>query len=168
MGPGEFLNINFFTALFTLANTLALFFVLKKFLFKPVKNVLDKRRAELDERYAAAEAAEASANQSRESWEKTLSGARSEADAILQEASEQAKARGDKLVAEAKEKADGIIESARSEAELEKQKAADEIRREIVAVSGALAEKLLEREINTDDHRALIDSAIKEMGDGND
>ena len=164
----DVISVNLWQILISLANLVLLFLIVKKFLFRPVKNVLDKRRAELDERYAAAEAAEASANQSRESWEKTLSGARSEADAILQEASEQAKARGDKLVAEAKEKADGIIESARSEAELEKQKAADEIRREIVAVSGALAEKLLEREINTDDHRALIDSAIKEMGDGND
>lgn len=164
----DVISVNLWQILISLANLVLLFLIIKKFLFQPVKKVLDKRQAELDEHYAAAEAAEASANQSRESWEKTLSGARGEAEAILQEASEQAKARGDKLVAEAKEKADGIIESARSEAELERQKAADGIRREIVAVSGALAEKLLEREINTDDHRALIDSAIAEMGDGND
>ena len=36
MGPGEFLNINFFTALFTLINTVALFLVLKNYLFQPV------------------------------------------------------------------------------------------------------------------------------------
>ena len=50
----------------------------------------------------------------------------------------------------------------------ERQKAAAGIKQEIVEVSGALAEKLLEREINQQDHRALIDSFIEEIGDEND
>ena len=40
MGQGEFLNINFFTALFTLINTIALFLVLKIFLFKPIMKMI--------------------------------------------------------------------------------------------------------------------------------
>ena len=44
MGPGEFLNINFFTALFTLCNFIALFLVLKKFLFKPVMKLIADRQ----------------------------------------------------------------------------------------------------------------------------
>ena len=74
----------------------------------------------------------------------------------------------DKLIAEAQMRADGIIRAAETEAELERKKAADGIKREIVEVSGALTEKLLEREINTDDHRVLIDSFIEEIGDGNE
>ena len=57
---------------------------------------------------------------------------------------------------------------AETEADLERKKAADGIKREIVEVSGALTEKMLEREINTDDHRALIDSFIEEIGEVND
>jgi F-type H+-transporting ATPase subunit b len=164
----DVISVNLWQILISLINLALLFLVIKKFLFQPVKNMLEKRQKELDAQYEAAATAQAQADESRRCWEETLSGARGEADAILQTATEQAKGRADKLIAEAKESADGIVRNARSEAELERQKAADGMKREIVAVSGALAEKMLEREINTDDHRALIDSFIKEMGDGND
>ena len=75
---------------------------------------------------------------------------------------------GEKIVAEAKERADGILRTAEIEAELERKKAEAGIKREIVEVSGALAEKMLEREINTEDHRVLIDSFIEKIGDEND
>ena len=48
MEPGGFLNINFFTALFTLLNFLAVFFVLKHFLFKPVMKLIKERKDEID------------------------------------------------------------------------------------------------------------------------
>ena len=54
MGPGEFLNINFFTALFTLVNTIVLFAVLTKFLFGPVMKMIADRQQEIDDMYAAA------------------------------------------------------------------------------------------------------------------
>ena len=164
----DVISVNLWQILISLANLTLLFLIVKKFLFQPVKKVLDQRQRALDEQYEAAATAQAQADESRRSWEETLSGARGQADAILQEATEQAKGRADKLIAEAKESADGIVRNARGEAELERQKVADGIKHEIVAVSSALAEKMLEREINTDDHRALIDSFIEEMGDGND
>ena len=164
----DIISVNLWQILISLINLALLFLIIKKFLFKPVKNVLDKRRREIDQQYAAAEAAETQANESRRDWEQKLSGARAEADAILTEATEQAKSRADKLISEAKESADGIVRNAQNEAQLERQRATDGIRREIVQVSGALAEKMLEREINTEDHRALIDSFIEEIGDGND
>ena len=71
----------------------------------------------------------------------------------------------DKLLSDKKE-----LESTRSqsEAELERKKATDSMKQEIVEVSGALAEKLLERELNREDHKAIIESFIEEIGDGND
>ena len=51
---------------------------------------------------------------------------------------------------------------------LERRKAKEDIKKEIVEVSGVLAEKMLEREINKDDHRAIIDSVIEEIGEGDD
>ena len=54
---------------------------------------------------------------------------------------------------------------AETQAELEMRKAEEGIKKEIVEVSTALANKLLEREINADDHRDLIDSFIEKIGD---
>ena len=164
----DVISVNLCQILISLANLVLLFLIVKKFLFKPVRKVLEARQKELDDRYAAAAEAEAKADESRASWEKMLSGAEEKANAILQDATDNAKLRSDKLVAEARETADGILRNAQSEAELERRRAVEGIKRELVEVSGALAEKMLEREINTEDHRALIDSFIEEMGDGND
>ena len=57
------------------------------------------------------------------------------------------------------------MKQAETQAQLEMKKAEDGIKREIVEVSTALANKLLEREINADDHRNLIDSFIEKIGD---
>ena len=164
----DVISVNLWQILISLVNLFLLFLIIKKFLFKPVNKVLEQRQAELDGQYAAAESAEIKANEDRAAWENKLSQADAEADAILQSATDNAKYRGDKLIAEAKERADGIIRAAQNEAELERQKATEGIKREIIDVSGALAEKMLEREVNTEDHRVLIDSFIEKIGDSND
>lgn len=164
----DVISVNLWQILISLINLALLFFILKKFLFKPVKDVLAKRQREIETQYQAAQASQAEADESRAAWEEKLATADAEADAILQNAAESAKARGEKLVNEAQLRADGIVRAAQAEAELERKKAADGIKREIVEVSGALTEKMLKREINSEDHRALIDSFIEEMGEGND
>ncbi|MBE6956529.1 MAG: F0F1 ATP synthase subunit B [Ruminococcaceae bacterium] len=163
----DIISVNLWLILISLLNLVILFLIVKKFLFKPVKRVLEQRQKEIDDRYDAADAANAEAQQNRKEWEEKLAGADARADGILQDATDNARRRSDTLVAEAQERADSIIRAAQNEAELERQKAAAGIKQEIVEVSGALAEKLLEREINQQDHRALIDSFIEEIGDEN-
>lgn len=163
----DIISVNLWLILISLLNLVILFLIVKKFLFKPVKRVLEQRQKEIDDRYAQADEANAEAQRSREDWQEKLDGAQAQADAIVQDATESARRRGDTLVAEARNQADSIIRTAQNEAQLERQKAAAGIKQEIVEVSGALAEKLLEREINEQDHRALIDSFIGEIGDEN-
>ena len=164
----DVISVNLWQILISLINLIVLFLIVKKFLFKPVKKVLAERQAEIDGRYNSAAEAQSKADESRLTWENKLAGANAEADAIINKATEQAKFRSEAIVADAEAKADGIIRMAETEAELERRKAVDSIKREIVDVSGAIAEKMLEREINTDDHRALIDSFIENIGDGNE
>ncbi len=164
----DIISVNLWQILISLANLVLLYLILKKFLYKPVKDVLDKRQQELDAQYEAAQEAENQAYKNRKSWEEKLSGADAQANAILQNATENAKFRSERMVAEAREEADNIIRVAQNEAQLERKKASEGIKREIVEVSGALTEKMLEREINTDDHRALIDSFIEKLGDSDD
>lgn len=164
----DVISVNLWQILASLGNLCLLFWIIKKFLYKPVKNILAKREGELEEQYASAAAAEADAKASRTAWEEKLAGADAEADAILKKATENATYRGEQIVSDAKEQADSIIRIAKTEAELERKKAAEGVKREIVDLSGALTEKMLEREINTEDHRALIDAFIEDIGDGND
>lgn len=164
----DVISVNIWQILISLINLLLLFLIFKHFLFKPVKNVLKKRQDELDSQYSKAEEAETLANKNKNAWEQKLNAAYKEADTILENATGIAKYRSDKIIEEAKQQADSIIRVAKTEADLELRKAADSIKKEIVEVSGALAEKMLEREINREDHKAIINSFIEEIGEGDD
>ena len=92
-------------------------------------------------------------------------GAKAEAESIINEAADIAKARGDKIVEDARATADGIRRQAVEDARLERKRMNETIKEEIVEVSTALAEKMLEREVNADDHKALIDDFIDKIGE---
>ncbi len=164
----DVISVNLWQILISLINLVLLFLIVKKFLFGPIKVVMEKRRNEIESGYESARRAMDEAESDREKWSQALSGAKAQADEILQNASDNAKYRGEKIISDANARAESIIRTAKSEAELERKKAEEGIKREIIEVSGALTEKMLEREINTDDHKNLIDSFIKEIGDSND
>ncbi|MBR5308500.1 MAG: F0F1 ATP synthase subunit B [Clostridia bacterium] len=164
----DVISVNFWQIVISLLNLTIMFLILKKFLFKPVKNMIAKRQSEVDAQYENAASAEKNAMESKAMWEEKLASAKDEADTIIKSASESAARRGDEIVAEAKDKAEGILRQAQNQAELEKKKAYDSIKKDIADVSTLLSEKMLEREIKTDDHRKLIDSFINNIGDGDD
>ncbi len=162
------ISVNLWQILISLANLLILFLILKRFLYKPVNNMLAKRREEIDGEYAEAQAANAAASSAKQELEVRLNNAKTEAEDIVKEAADAATARGDKIINEAKAQAEGIIKQAESAAELERKKAQDDIKTQLIDISTAISEKLLEREINADDHKVLIDSVISKIGDDND
>ena len=161
----DIISVNIWQILISLLNLYILYLIVKRFLFKPVKAVLEERRRELDSQYDAAEEERRIALASRREWEAKMHAADTEAGAILQSAAERAKHRGDALMAEAKLRADSIVRLAENEADLERKKAVEGVKREIIEVSGALTEKILGREINAEDHRNLIQSFIEMIGD---
>lgn len=164
----DIISVNLWQILISLANLVIIFLVLKKFFYKPVKKVLDQRQKEIDQRYFEAESAQKIAEQNKAEWDEKIKTASTEADSILKTATATAEKRADTIVSEAREKADGIVRRAENEAQLELKKAEEQIKREIVEVSGALTEKMLEREINAEDHRNLIDSFLEKVGEEND
>ena len=159
------ISVNIWQILISLANLVILFLILKKFLYKPVQKMLDERRAQIDSDYADAESAKQSAESKDAELTERLANAKAEAEGIVKEAADIAKARGDKIVEDARATADGIIRQAEEDAELERKRVGETIKEQIVDVSTALAEKMLEREVNADDHKALIDYFIDKIGE---
>ena len=127
--------------------------------------MLDERRAQIDKDYADAESAKQSAESKDAELTERLAGAKAEAEDIVKEAADTAKARGDKIIEQARATADGIIRQAEEDAELERKRVGETIKEQIIDVSTALAEKMLEREVNADDHKALIDDFIDKIGE---
>mgnify|MGYP002537493018 CR=1 FL=1 len=166
--PLEVISVNLWQILISLCNLLLLFLIIKRFLYKPVKKVLAQRQAALQEQYDAAASAQTDAEENRSKWEQKLHGAQEEADNLLKKATAAADRRGEQIVSEAKEKAEGIIRQAEDQAVLERKKAAAGIKKEIADVSTALTEKMIGRELREEDHRAMIDSFIREIGEDDD
>lgn len=166
----DVISVNFWHILISLCNLLLLFLIIKKFLYKPVKRMVETRRQNIETQYSEAANAQKEADQNREMWQKKLEGADSEAKDVIAKATKKAEDRGDRILADAKDKADIIVREAESQAALEFNKAQSEIKKEIVDVSAILTEKIIGRELNLDDHRSIIDSVIAEIGedDGSD
>ncbi len=165
MQPLDIISVNLWQILISLANLTILFLLLKKFLYKPVTKMLQARQAEIDSQYSDAENAKKSAEAKDAELTERLNNAKAEAEGIVKEAADIAKARGDKIVEDARATADGIVRQAEEDAELERKRVGETIKEQIVDVSVTLAEKMLEREVNADDHKALIDDFIDKIGE---
>ena len=161
----DIISINIWQVLISLANLLIIFLILKKFLWKPVKKVMDQRQAMVDKQFADAQEAQDKADDAKAHYEAKLATADEEAAARLAAADETARRHGDRVIVEARVKADAIIRQAEAEIDLERKKAQADIKQEIAVVGAALAEKLMEREMNAADHEKMIESFLDEVGD---
>lgn len=161
----DIIIVNIWSILISLANLVILFFILKQFLYKPLKNVLSQRRESIDKQYEAAENARLSAEADQKATHEKLLAVKYEADNIIKEAEQDAQRVRETIISEANDKAELLMKNAQNEAEAERKKAERDIKTRVTDISAALAEKMLEREINKDDHKVLIDSFINEVGD---
>jgi F-type H+-transporting ATPase subunit b len=161
----DVISINLWQILASLLNLTILFLLIKKFLYNPVKKMLEARQNTIDGEYSAAEKAKEEALSDKRAYEEKLSGAKAEAESVIQSAVSIARSRENEILAEAKDRADGILRKAEEDAALELRKAEADIKKEIVDVSALLTEKMLQREINSADHKNLIDSSIEGIGD---
>ena len=161
----DIISVNIWQIIISLANLVIIFMIMKKFLFKPVKEMIAKREAKVSEELDAAKIERAEAEKTKRDWQEKMEQSDEEADKIIKKAVAKANKRSELIICNATTKADEIVRQAKMEAELEHKAAEEGIRREIVDLSSALTGKLLEREINPDDHSELIDEFINEIGE---
>lgn len=134
-----------------------------KFVWPPLKEAMDKRRAEIAEGLAAAERGQQEQEEAQQRAEETVREARSKAAEIV----DQANKRGTEIVEEAKEtaRAEGerIKQAAQSEAEQELTRAREQLRAEVgtLAISGA--QRVLGREVDAAAHKRMLDELVSEL-----
>ncbi len=166
MGPGEFLSIDLYTALFTLANTIALFLVLKKFLWKPVLKMIDDRQKEIDDLYTDAETAKASAEAMEQEYTQKLAEATDTGERLVKEAVARGQSREEEIIRQANQDADAIRKKAGADIEREKQKAINDAKNEISGIALAIAGKVVSKELTAADQSDLVDQFIDDLGEG--
>lgn len=142
-----------------------LFLIASHFLFNPVRNMMQGRQDRIRNELDTAAADMKQAHALKEEYEAKLKDINKEAEEILGEARKKALANENKIISEAKEEAARIVERAGVEAELEKNKAADEVKREMVVLASLLAGKVVNAAIDTSVQDTLIEETLKEMGE---
>lgn len=143
----------------------ALFLIMSYFLFNPARTFLKKRQEKIRTELEDAKNNQEDAKALKAEYESKLKNIDKEAESILADARKRALANENRIVAAAKEEAAAIIERAREEARLEKQKMADDVKKEIVAVAALMAGKVVSSSIDVTIQDSLIDETLKEIGD---
>ena len=146
-------------------NIFILFFALSYLLFNPVRSMLNKRteriRTDLD---TAAEDKKTAAELKLE-YEAKIKEIDKEAEAILAEARRKALKREEEILENAKAESARIIDRAGREAELEKKKALDEMKQEMITIASMMAGKAVAASMDVKIQDELIEKTLKEIGD---
>lgn len=158
-----FFGIDFWTLILMWGNLLILFFIVKKFLYKPVKKMLEARKTEVEETYRAAEEAKAGALTMQKEYETHLQNAKAEAEELVRTATKKAQSRSEEIVAEAQTKSAGMLKRAEEQIETEKKKAVNALKDEISGIALAAAEKVVEKELDGAEHERLIEAFIDQV-----
>ena len=156
-------NINA-TLIAQILNFLFLVFVLAKFAYKPLLNIMEERKNKIAADLEAADAAKAQAEAVKSEYAAKLADARQEAQAIVEAARKSAQAAHDKIMAETKAEQDQVVAAAKEAIELEKQKALADVRAQVISLSMMAASKIVEQKLGSEEDKKMageiVDSII--------
>ena len=141
-------NINA-TLIAQILNFLFLVFILAKFVYKPLLNVMEARKNKIASDLEAADTAKVEAEAVKAEYAAKLADARQEAQAIIENARKNAQAAHDKIMAETKAEQDQVVAAAKEAIELEKQKALADVRAQVISLSMLAASKIVEQKLGS-------------------
>ena len=145
-----------------LLNFVILFVALFLLLYKPVKKFMDKRKADYENAEEKYQNALKTAKNADEEAERTMDKARQEAVRIAEESQKKAFEQRAVILSEAQEEADRIRSEAKKEAENAVAESKEELYLAAKDMAYDVAEKLIARDLKTEDNDAFIDAIISD------
>ena len=159
------ITLDGWTFLAQICNLMIQLVIFKKFLLKPIKQVIADRKAKADSEIADAQKLRTEAEAMKAEYEQNLQNARTKANQIVATAQKTATARSEEIVGEARAQAAALKQKAEADIAQERKKAVNEVKDEIGGIAMEIASKVVEREISEKDHKDLIDEFIKNVGE---
>ena len=159
------ITLDGWTFLAQICNLMIQLVIFKKFLLKPIKQVIADRKAKADSEIADAQKLRTEAEAMKAEYEQNLQNARTEANQSVATAQKTATARSEEIVGEARAQAAALKQKAEADIAQERKKAVNEVKDEIGGIAMEIASKVVEREISEKDHKNLIDEFIKNVGE---
>lgn len=152
-------------ATLTAISVFVLFLLASYLLFNPARELLKKRQDKIKDDIDTANKDKEDAAALKADYDAKIKDIQKESEEILSEARKKAKANEVQIIAEAKEEANRIIKNAENEALLEKQRAYDEMKQEMISIASLMAGKVVAQSIDTTIQESLIEETLKEVGD---
>ncbi len=154
-----------FDAFIVAAAVFFLFFLLSYLVFNPARDLMKKRQDMIAQNIADADKEKEEALAFKKEYDARLRNVEAEADGILADARKRAKGREEAILNEAREESARIMERTKTEVELEKSRAKDEIKQEIIAVAGEMAGRFIQEKMDPAKQALIVDDVIREMGE---
>ena len=149
--------------IWTIVCFLIALFVLKRYAFGPIQNMIDERRERIRQAIEEADKARQEARRLLEEHRKLIAEARRDGEEILAEARRVAESMRERVKEESDVERQRRLEDTRRQIEAETQRALDAIRREVAVLTLEATAKVTGKVLDKDDHRRLIEDAIKEL-----
>ena len=149
--------------IWTILTFLVLLGVLAKFAWNPLLKMLKDREDLIRSSLEDAEKAQTELANLNAEREEIINKARSEAQSILSEGKVAASKLKDETLKAAKDQAKSILTDAEKQIRIEKHKAIEEIKSEVVDLSLSVAEKLIKKNISREDNQTLIDESLENV-----
>lgn len=155
-------GLDWVSMLFYLGNFLLLIGVLVAVLYKPVKKMLKKKREDLDSVYTENEKLKSECQTMKSEYDGKVEELKLESARAAAELASSAQEKADEVIKQAQAQADAIIDAAKKEAATEREHLKTEYRDSVNTLAVGIAEKLLEREIDSKDNSELIEQALSD------
>lgn len=139
---------------------IVLFLVLKKFFFEKVKNFMETRSNSIQDAFDSAEAVNRRADEKMQNYTKRIANVEAEGREIIRDAKIKADAQAREIIEDANKQATEIMNKAEKNIEREKQKAMEEMRKEVAVLAMLAAERIVEREIQNIGQDEIVDEVI--------
>ncbi|MCK9351838.1 MAG: F0F1 ATP synthase subunit B [Candidatus Paceibacterota bacterium] len=153
-------NWPFFIA--QLVNFAILFFLLKRYLYKPILDMLEKRRAEIEEGLYHAKQMAEDAKKFESEQTALREKAKEESQHIVDNAVLAGERIRDGILKDAAEKAKEIMDAAEIRTEEEKKKMLGEVKGEVLELASAIVEKILSSKMDSENDKKFIQGIMKD------
>src|SRR5438034_7661646 len=151
-----------FWSVASIVNFLVILYLLRRYLWGPILTVLANRAEKIREGLAMAEAAKVERERMKAEVERLLADARRDAQAIAERMTKAAEAAAADIRTQAKAEADRIRERGRDDAKQLHDQALAQLRSELAGMVVLAASRVLGREVDAEQHRALIERSLDE------
>ena len=148
--------------LYNVINILVLFVLLKIFLFKPVTEIMEKRKAMIQQDLDDAKKAKDDAEQMKGEYENT---AKNQAADIVKDAKTRAEVEYNSIIEQGNKDAAAIMANADKAIAQEKERAIKQSKAEMADLAISMASKLVEKNVDATTNKKLIDDFLSEAGD---